>query len=46
MDGDRIAMSQRERDRLRVMALVLEGKRRQAEAARLPGVTERTIRGW
>ena len=35
MSGDRIAMSQRERDRLKVMTLVLEGKRTQAEAARL-----------
>ena len=35
MDGDRIEMSQRERDRLKVMAPVLEGKRTQKEAARL-----------
>ena len=46
MDGDRIAMSQRERDRLKVMASVLEGSRTQAEAARLAGVTDRTIRRW
>jgi transposase len=46
MDGDRITMSQRERDRLKVMAPVLEGKRTQAEAARLLQVTERTIRRW
>ena len=37
-------MSQRERDRLKVMALVLEGRRTQAEAARLLGVSERTVR--
>lgn len=35
MNGDRIEMSQRERDRLKVMASVLEGKRTQPEAARL-----------
>jgi transposase InsO family protein len=35
MNRDRIEMSQRERDRLKVMALVLEGKRTQPEAARL-----------
>jgi len=35
MNGDRIEMSQRERDCLKVMAPVLEGKRTQAEAARL-----------
>jgi transposase len=35
MSGDRIEMSQRERDRLKVMAPVLEGKRSQPEAARL-----------
>ena len=34
MDRDRIAMSQAERDRLKVMAPVLEGNRTQAEAAR------------
>ena len=31
MDGERIEMSQRERDRLKVMSLVLDGKRRQKE---------------
>ena len=35
MNGDRIEMSQRERDRLKVMAPVLEGRRTQPEAARL-----------
>ncbi len=35
MNGDRIEMSQRERDRLKVMAAVLEGRRTQPEAARL-----------
>ena len=35
MEGDRIEMSQRERDRLKVMAPVLEGRRTQPEAARL-----------
>jgi hypothetical protein len=35
MNRDRIEMSQRERDRLKVMALVLEGRRTQPEAARL-----------
>ena len=46
MDGDRISMSQRERDRLKGMSWVLVGKRTQSEAARLLGVTERTIRRW
>jgi transposase len=46
MDGDRIAMSQGERDRLKVMSLVLTGERRQVEAARLLSVTSRTIRRW
>jgi hypothetical protein len=46
MDGDRIAMSQRERDRLKVMSPVLDGKRTQVEAARLLQVTDRTIRRW
>ncbi len=44
MHGDRIAMSQRERDRLKVMALVLEGKRLQKEAARLLKLSTRQIR--
>ena len=34
-EGDRIPMSQRERDRLRVLHTVLDGQRTQAEAARL-----------
>ena len=34
MEGDRIEMSQRERDRLKVMAPVLEGRRTQPEASR------------
>ena len=46
MKEDRIEMSQRERDRLKVMSPVLEGRRTQAEAARLLGVTDRTIRRW
>ena len=44
MDGERIAMSQRERDRLKVMALVLEGKRLQKEAARLLHLSVRQVR--
>jgi transposase len=44
MEGDRIGMSQRERDRLKVMALVLEGRRTQREAAGLLGLSERQIR--
>ena len=34
---DRIAMSQRERDLLKIMGPVLQGQRTQAEAARLAG---------
>ena len=34
-EEDRIAMSQRERDVLKVVQSVLDGKRSQAEAARL-----------
>jgi transposase len=37
-------MSQRERDRLKVMALVLEGQRGQKEAGRLLGVSTRQVR--
>ena len=44
MDKDRIAMSQAERDRLKVMAAVLEGKRLQREAARLLGRSVRQVR--
>jgi len=46
MDGDRITMSQAERDRLKVMAPVLEGQRTQVEAARLVGVTPRSVHRW
>jgi len=41
---DRIAMSQRERDLLKIMTPVLEGKRSQAEAARLADLCVRQIR--
>ena len=41
---DRIAMSQRERDVLKVLQGVLDGKRSQAEAARLLDVTARHVR--
>jgi len=44
MDGDRIAMSQRERDRLKVMAPVVTGRATQAEAARLLKRSTRQIR--
>jgi transposase len=44
MNEERIAMSQRERDRLRVMSLVLEGQRRQKEAAALLKLTVRQVR--
>jgi transposase InsO family protein len=44
MEGDRIEMSQRERDRLKVMSPVLEGRRSQREAARLLGLTDRQVR--
>jgi len=44
MDGDRIEMSQRERDRLKVMAVVLEGRRLQKEAARLLKLSVRQVR--
>jgi DNA-binding Lrp family transcriptional regulator len=44
MEKDRILMSQRERDILKVMALVLAGKRSQAEAGRLMGRSERQVR--
>jgi hypothetical protein len=36
---DRIAMSQRERDILKVMTPLLQGQRTQAEAARLRGLS-------
>ena len=44
MNGDRIEMSQRERDVLKVMAPVLEGQRTQAEAARLIKRSIRQVR--
>ena len=44
MNGDRIEMSQRERDRLKVMGLVLDGQRLQREAARLLGLSVRQVR--
>src|SRR5512133_4370759 len=44
MDGERMALSQRERDRLKVMAPVLDGTRAQKEAARLLGLSVRQIR--
>lgn len=43
-EGDRIPMSQRERDRLRVLSSVLEGQRTQVEAARLLRLTPRHVR--
>jgi hypothetical protein len=44
MNEDRIEMSQRERDRLRVLSLVGEGKRSQVEAARLLKLSPRQVR--
>jgi transposase len=41
---DRIPMSQRERDLLKILAPVLEGKRSQAEAARLAKLSVRQVR--
>jgi hypothetical protein len=41
---DRMAMSQRERDLLKVMGPVLQGQRTQVEAARLAGLSVRQIR--
>src|SRR5271167_1664176 len=41
---DRIAMSQRERDLLKIMAPLLQGKRAQAEAARLANLSVRQVR--
>ena len=41
---DRIVMSQSDRDVLKTMAAVLQGKRSQAEAARLLGLTVRQVR--
>src|SRR5438132_8369706 len=42
--ADRIDMSQRERDVLKIMAVVLRGDRTQAEAARLLGRSVRQVR--
>ena len=44
MNEDRIEMSQRDRDRLKVMAPVMSGRRRQREAARLLGLSVRQVR--
>ncbi len=44
MEKDLIAMSQRERDVLKVMSSVLKGDRTQAEAARLLGRSVRQVR--
>jgi len=44
MNEDRIEMSQRERDRLKVMSLVLHKQRTQVEAGRLLGLSERQVR--
>jgi hypothetical protein len=43
-DRDRVAMSQRERDILKAMQPVLDGKRTQAEAARLLELSVRQVR--
>jgi helix-turn-helix protein len=43
-DRNRVEMSQRERDRLKVMQPVLDGKRTQAEAARLLKLSVRQVR--
>lgn len=42
--GDRIPMSQRERDLLKILAPVLQGERTQAEAARLADLSIRHVR--
>ena len=44
MEKDFLAMSRRDRDVLKVMALVLEGKRSQVEAGRLLGLSTRQVR--
>ena len=44
LQGDRIEMSQRERDRLKVLHTVLQGQRTQVEAARLLRLTTRQVR--
>jgi len=43
-EGGRIEMSVRERDRLKVLHGVVQGERRQKEAARLLGITTRQVR--
>jgi hypothetical protein len=43
-EADRIEMSQRERDRLKVLHAVLDGQRTQAEAARLLRLSTRQVR--
>src|SRR5712691_9964280 len=43
-ERDRIEMSQRERDRLKVLHTVLDGQRTQAEAARLLRLSTRQVR--
>jgi Helix-turn-helix domain len=40
----RIEMSQHERDVLKIMSAVLQGKRTQSEAARLHRLSERQVR--
>jgi transposase len=44
LNGDRIAMSQRERDRLKILHGVQEGQFSQAKAAQLLGLTVRQVR--
>ena len=44
MEKDRISMSRREREVLKVLSVVLAGKRTQAEAGRLIGRSERHVR--
>jgi hypothetical protein len=44
MEKDRIEMSQRERDRLKLMAPVMSGERTQSEAARLMKLSVRQVR--
>ena len=44
MEGDRVEMTQWERDVLKVMGSVLDGKRTQVEAARLLGLGVRQVR--
>lgn len=44
MEGDRIEMSQREGDVLKVMGVVVDGRRTHVEAARLLGLSVRQVR--